>query len=218
VAVAAGDDVLQLTQLEMAHGQAEALLPLVDSAMRQAALPASAIDLVAVTTGPGSFTGIRVGLAAAHGVALGLGAPLIGVSGFDAAVAALGDAARPARVLLVALESRRADLYIQLFDAALRPLGAAMAALPDGLAETVQAAVGAALVAITGDAASRAAAALAARRIASIIKDGGPPVLGALRVALRRWRRAEPAGPVRPLYLRPPDVTVAGRPPTAGRA
>ncbi|MGH7116123.1 MAG: tRNA (adenosine(37)-N6)-threonylcarbamoyltransferase complex dimerization subunit type 1 TsaB, partial [Stellaceae bacterium] len=59
MALAAGDKVLGLTQLAIAHGQAEALLPLVERTMRQVALPASAIELVAVTTGPGSFTGIR---------------------------------------------------------------------------------------------------------------------------------------------------------------
>ncbi|MGH7117290.1 MAG: tRNA (adenosine(37)-N6)-threonylcarbamoyltransferase complex dimerization subunit type 1 TsaB, partial [Stellaceae bacterium] len=201
-----------------AHGQAEALLPLVERTMRQVALPASAIELVAVTTGPGSFTGIRVGLAAAHGVALGLGVPLIGVTGFEAAVAALGDAAPAAGFLLVALESRRADLYIQLLDTARRPLGAPAAVLPDALAETVLAAVGVAALAITGDAAPRAAAALAARGLASLDDDREPPVVGALRAALRRWRRGEQGGPARPFYLRPPDVSVAGGLSTADRA
>lgn len=215
VAVAAGDKVLELAQLEVAHGQAEALLPLIDCTIRRVPSPPSAVGLVAVTTGPGSFTGIRVGLAAARGIALGLAVPLIGVSCLEAALAALGDAA--SRVVLVALESRRADFYIQLFDAAGRPLGAPAAVLPEALAETVRAAAGPALLAVTGNAAPRAAALLAARGVASVVENGEPPVLGALRAALRRWRGGEPGGPVRPLYLRPPDVTIGGGPATTDR-
>ncbi len=59
----------------MPHGQAEALLPMVERVMGAARLAASMLDLLTVTTGPGSFTGIRVGLAAAKGIALGLGVP-----------------------------------------------------------------------------------------------------------------------------------------------
>jgi len=72
----------------MPHGQAEALLPMVDRAMGAARLAASTLDLITVTTGPGSFTGIRVGLAGAKGIALGLGVPLLGVTSFEAGAAA----------------------------------------------------------------------------------------------------------------------------------
>ncbi len=208
VAIAAGGELLGLAQLEMAHGQAEALLPLVDRTMRQVPLPPAALELVAVTIGPGSFTGIRVGLAAARGIALALDVPLIGVSSFEAAIAALGDTAPAARLLLAALESRRSDFFIQLFDAARRPLGAPAAVPPERLAETVNGVAGGALLAIAGDAAPRAAAILAAEGVVSIVENGKPPVLGALHAALRRWRLGELVGPVRPLYLRPPDVTV----------
>lgn len=212
MALAARDAVLDLAQLDIAHGQAEALLPLIDGMMRRAGLPARALALVAVTTGPGSFTGIRVGLAAARGIALALDVPVIGVTGFEAALAALGDDVRQAQLLLVALESRRAELFIQLFDAARHPLGAAAALLPDALAQTV-AAAGVKPLAVTGDAAPRAAAALATYGFSSTVATGDPRVLGALRVAWRRWRRGEPQVAVRPFYLRPPDVTVAGGPP-----
>src|SRR6266851_9911888 len=79
VAVALGDRVLGAERIEGMHGQAEALLPMVDRAMRKAGLPPAALDLVAATVGPGSFTGIRVGLAAARAIALATGARLIGV-------------------------------------------------------------------------------------------------------------------------------------------
>ncbi len=189
----------------MPHGQAEALLPMVESAMGAARLTASTLDLITVTIGPGSFTGIRVGLAAAKGIALGLGAPLFGVTSFEA-VAAACDADPIGRFLLVALDSRRADLYIQLFDPARHALGSPAAVLPEALTEIVTA--GSRPLAVTGDAAARAAAALDGRDCASLVIDGEPPAVGAVRAALRRWRGGERGGPARPLYLRPPDVTL----------
>jgi len=207
VAIAAGDSVIRVGCRAMLHGQAEALLPMVDHAMREARLAASALDVIAVTTGPGSFTGIRVGLAAARGIALALNVPLFGVTSFEAGAVAC-EAGPVESFLLVALDSRRADLYIQLFDPARDALGKPAAVLPEALAEIVTAAIGSRL-AVTGDAATRAAAALAARDCASVIADGEPFAVGALRAALRRWRRGERGGAARPLYLRPPDVTLA---------
>ncbi len=210
VAIAAGERVLSAERRAIAHGQAEALLPMVDGALRRARLAAGALDLIAVTTGPGSFTGIRVGLAAAQGIALGLDRPLIGVTGFEAAAALC----RPDSVdcdLLVALESRRADLYVQIFAAAGQPLGAPAAVLPEALCGFVQAALGAARkLAVAGDAAVRALAALDARPGAILVEDREHRALGALRAALRRWREGERGAlPAQPFYLRPPDATPA---------
>jgi tRNA threonylcarbamoyladenosine biosynthesis protein TsaB len=200
----------------MERGQAEALLPMVDLALREAALHPSVLDLIAVTVGPGSFTGIRVGIAAARGIALGLDVPLLGVTGFEAAVA--GREPDPvARFLLVALESRRADLYVQFFDPARRALGAPMAVMPEALAEIVTLSTAGQPLAVIGDAAVRAGRALAGRDDAIIVADGAPAAVGTFRAALRRWRQGERGGPTRPLYLRPPDVTVPGEPRMAGR-
>ena len=77
--VAVGDTILSAERVETRHSQAEALMPMVDAAMRKAGLPPAALDLVAATVGPGSFTGIRVGLAAARGIALATDAQLVGV-------------------------------------------------------------------------------------------------------------------------------------------
>jgi tRNA threonylcarbamoyladenosine biosynthesis protein TsaB len=208
VAVAAGDNALCVESRTMPHGQAEALLPLVDRVMREARLAPSTLDLITVTTGPGSFTGIRVGLAAARGIALALGMPLFGVTSFEAGAAAC-EADPVERSLLVALDSRRADLYIQLFDPAHHALGPPAAVLPEALAEIVTAAAGSRPLAVTGDAAARAAAALDGRDWAGVVLDGEPPAVGALRVALRQWRRGGRGGVARPLYLRAPDVTLA---------
>ena len=75
-------------------------------------------------------TGIRVGLAAARGIALATGARLMGVTGFQAVASGLAGHSPPAKFILVALESRRDDLYLQLFDHAFVALMGPMAASP----------------------------------------------------------------------------------------
>lgn len=217
-AVAVGERVLAARRRAMMHGHAEALLPMIAQAMDAAGVSARDLDLVAATVGPGGFTGLRVGLAAARGIALASGAPLFGVTGFEAVVAALPAAAEPG-FLLVALESRRRDLFVQLFDSARRPLAAAMALAAEALGETVTRTIGAAPLALAGDAAMRAAAALG-RRPARLVEETAPDAVGVARTAARRWQAGLSPGPVRPLYLRPPDVTLpaaAPAPPRRGR-
>ena len=120
-AVAAGERLLAAETMALRHGHGEALLPMIDRVMMRAGLPPAALDAVAAAVGPGGFTGIRVGLAAAHGIALAADARLVGVTSFAAVAARLDD---DAGWTLVALDSRRAELYVQLF----APGGASAAA------------------------------------------------------------------------------------------
>ena len=147
--------------------------------MRQASLPASAVELVAVTTGPGGFTGIRVGIAAARGISLGIGVPLIGVTVFEAVAATARDAGREMRFLLVAIESRRADLYVQLFDRARCPLGGPAAVLPAALAEMVRCRSGRACAGRRRRCRHAGRRCARDRRGRQRVLDGEPPVLGA---------------------------------------
>jgi tRNA threonylcarbamoyladenosine biosynthesis protein TsaB len=198
VAIGRGDAVLAHDRRAMRHGHAEALLPMIDRVAAAAGLLPNEIDTVAVTVGPGGFTGIRAGLATAHGLALAAGARLVGISSFAAVAGAITEG--PAK-LLVALDSRREDLYVQLFDEQRTPIGEPAAVPPDGLANWV----GDGELVIAGDAAETAAAALGLHGRLQILPDCAPDALGALAV-LRRWPdRADPLA--RPLYLRPPDVS-----------
>jgi tRNA threonylcarbamoyladenosine biosynthesis protein TsaB len=215
VAVALGETVRATQCHALPHGQAEALLPMVDAVMRAAGLSPESIEIIALTVGPGSFTGIRAGLAAARGIALATGAALIGVTGFEA-VAALPAPRGDPDFLLIALESRREDLYLQLFDQDQRPLADPSAVMPADLERWVEMAIGTAGLTIAGDAAGRAAAALAHRASTSVSEPSGPDAVAAIRAASRRRRLGVPDCPARPFYLRPPDVTVAG-PPRSGR-
>ena len=209
VVVAAGEIVLARGRVATRYGQAEHLLPMIDDAIRRASLRPSAIDLIGATVGPGSFTGIRVSVSAARGIALATQARLIGVSSFEAVAANL---ARPVgRIpgpLLIALESRREDLYIQIFDRAGGPLSGPRVVMPALLGAVLDESIGEAPIFVAGDAAERAASALSRRPETTLIEASAPDAAGVLRAVRRRWRAGERGGKLLPLYLRAPDVTV----------
>ena len=210
VAVSLGEEVVAEERIDTLHRQAEALLPLVDKAMREAGQVPAALDLVVATVGPGSFTGIRAGIAAARGIALATGARLIGVTSFDAvAVRAARSDCWETRFLLIALESRREDLYVQFFDRHGGAIREPAAIMPFLFREAVAATIGANPLLVAGDAAQRAAAALAQRRDTAVLEDSAPGAVGTLRAGLRLLQLGSAVDSPRPLYLRPPDVTLA---------
>jgi len=184
---------------------------MVDAVMRKSRLSPSALDILGATIGPGSFTGIRIGLAAVRGIALATGAHTVGVTGFQAVAAGLASQAheRGAGFLLVALESLREDLYIQLFDHAYRPLVDPMAAMPAALNESLSGLIGTAPLVVAGDAAQRAVDMLLHRASTIVIERSAPDAAGVLRAVLRLAPTGESRVKPLPLYLRPPDVTVS---------
>ncbi|HEX4504559.1 MAG TPA: tRNA (adenosine(37)-N6)-threonylcarbamoyltransferase complex dimerization subunit type 1 TsaB [Alphaproteobacteria bacterium] len=181
------------------RGHAQLLIPLLSDLLDEAGLTFGDIDRFAVTTGPGSFTGIRVALAAAHGLALGTGKPIVGVTVFEAMAAAAG--AVPTR-LLVAIDSRRAELFAQLFDTNGDPL-TEPAMLPPG---SVAHWTGPGQLSLTGDAAH-----LVAPHLAGMIDN--PPESWAAHVdpeTVARLVEGRPVGrPPAPFYLRAPDAVPA---------
>jgi tRNA threonylcarbamoyladenosine biosynthesis protein TsaB len=105
----------------MKRGHAEALMPLIARVMTQTGLPFAALDRIAVTTGPGSFTGLRVGLSAARGIALAAGKPAVGVTTLSAyAAPAIGDNA--GHPVISAIDARHDHVYFQVVSADGGPL------------------------------------------------------------------------------------------------
>ena len=199
----------------MERGHAEALLPMIERVMAEGGRTYAALDLVAATLGPGAFTGIRIGLAAARGLALAAQKPCAGVTTLEAIAAAARGI--PGGAVLAAVESRRADLFVQAFDFAGASLGSAAALHPEGLAEFVRAhgsvfrppAGGTAPgFVLAGDGAARAQAALAQAGLVAPVNATArvpDPALVAA-IAAGRLGQASALAP-KPFYLRPPDVT-----------
>jgi tRNA threonylcarbamoyladenosine biosynthesis protein TsaB len=94
----------------MERGQAERLLPLLSEVVAEAGMDWSAVDGFACGTGPGNFTGVRIAVAAARGLAAASGRPAVGVTRFEAVASTV--ARRP---LVVALDARRGESYVQVF-------------------------------------------------------------------------------------------------------
>lgn len=208
--VAVLDDirVVAMRSRAMERGHAEALMPMVLAAMSDARLALKEIDLFAATRGPGAFTGIRIGLAAARGMALAAGKPCWGVGTIAAVARAVDPDQRSGRTLLVALETKRDDVYAQAFDDRLVALGDARAVAVDILAEDIRRLKKPVLVA--GDAKARVLEVMSG----AIPADGADVVINpaiVAHIAREEWVAAGmPASPSppRPLYLRPPAVTL----------
>jgi tRNA threonylcarbamoyladenosine biosynthesis protein TsaB len=187
----------------MARGQAEQLLPMIEAVLGEAAVPIAALDLIAVTVGPGAFTGLRIGIAAARGLALASGVPALGITSFAAVAAQVPPEARAGRTLVVALDSRRAELYLQAFGHDGAPLGEGALVAPANLARWVPAGP----LLLAGDAAPALAAALAPRKPDLAPGPGIADAADVARLAAAAWRPGlHPQAP-RPLYLRAPDTT-----------
>jgi tRNA threonylcarbamoyladenosine biosynthesis protein TsaB len=99
VAIARADETLYSIKEEMSRGQAERLAPMVREAAQVAGISFADIDRIAVTTGPGSFTGVRVGLSFARALALALSKPCIGVCTLEALALEAGESGQRAALI-----------------------------------------------------------------------------------------------------------------------
>jgi tRNA threonylcarbamoyladenosine biosynthesis protein TsaB len=191
-ALVRGGDVLARRDEAMDRGQAERLLPMLEELLAGSGLDWSALQGIAVGTGPGNFTGVRLAVAAARGLAMALGIPAVGVTTFEA----LGD--RPGPVL-VTLDDRGGSRFAQAFRDG-RPLSppapfdpAALRSLPP---DTL----------CLGHGAAAVAAGLGLRAGPDLTRLD--PALLARTAAPRLGTAPAPA----PLYLRPADARPSSEP------
>jgi len=182
-------------------GQADHLIALVDDLLRDLGLDYQALDLLAVNHGPGSFTGIRSAVAAARGLALAAGLPVLAVGSLEALAAAVPDGPG---TLLAALDARRGQVYVQAFERQKRPLSEPALVSP----EQAVADLPAGPLRLVGSGAALIRERLPAEPPAETL--GAEPQ--ARWVAMRAaWRLASGETPqdgraLHPLYLRPPDA------------
>ncbi len=192
VAVFDGARVLASAREVMARGHQERLAPMARQVMGEAGLSFERLERIGVTVGPGSFTGLRVGIAFAKGLATALSLPACGIGTLEALAVQGGDG-----LVFAVIDARRDQLYLQGFEAG-RPLMA-----PDALAAPTAAA---------------RIAELSQGRHFTLVGSGAPLLAafapGALAVPsdgadardVARLAAARSPAPLRPLYLRAPDA------------
>jgi tRNA threonylcarbamoyladenosine biosynthesis protein TsaB len=205
-AVTSGGTAVAVRSRPMRQGHAEALLPMVLEVLDEAAIGFARLDLLAVTVGPGSFTGLRVGIAGVRGMMLAAGLPCIGVTTFDALAASCAEAADER--LLIAIDSRRGALFVQSFASDGQATTAPDQLAPSDLAQTLEPG----RIAVAGDGAAAVVAALTAAGFEARAFDVAwpSPVAVAVR-ATERWRAGcRCAAMPTPLYLRAADTGPTG--------
>ncbi len=192
--VAADGAVLAVRQQPMARGHQEAIASLAEAAMADADVAFRDLDRIGVTVGPGSFTGLRVGLAFAKGAALAWRTPLVGLGTLEA----LAVGAPPRTV--AAIDAGRGQIYLQSF------MGPAGPPQQRPLAEALALVAALDPAFIVGSGATLLSEAAPNARLDPRAFPA-PEALAALTVAA-----PAPDGPPQPLYLRAPDAkTLADR-------
>jgi tRNA threonylcarbamoyladenosine biosynthesis protein TsaB len=164
-----------------------------------------AIDLIAVGLGPGSFVGIRIGLATARGLATSTGLPVVGVCTLDALGRGVAEVVNPECCRLAVLDARRGETFAALYAASGKRLWEPLVAAPDDLAERVGTL--STMPVAAGSGAVRFRDELASRGVE--VPDDDDPVhrIGARHVCTLAAAAAErDDDSLEPIYLRPPDA------------
>lgn len=195
-----GEWLLREAYEERSTGHAERLFPMIAEAMDGAGLTFASVDRFAVTLGPGSFTGVRAGVAAARAFALATSKPVVGVSSL-AVMAHRADLLigreRDGRPLAVAVDARRGMVYFQLFAEPAAGAGEAVLATPEQAAR----AIGQHHALVVGSGAVAVAAATGGRAEARL-----PDLQPHARSLALMAPDLAAANLVKPMYLRQPDA------------
>lgn len=186
----------------MARGHAERLTPMVEEIMREAGRSLEEVGRIAVSVGPGTFTGVRIGIAFARGLSLALGCPAVGVSTLEALAAGARDKAGDLPIVAL-IDARRGAVYAQVFAPqnlrpVTRPAAIALSDIAACLPDDRMYAVG-------------SGAEMAAQSLASLVTNVGAGLPMPAAIAQRAAVQAAPATPPSPLYLRQPDAKEQAR-------
>ena len=197
VAVVADGQALVEMSEPMRRGHQERLAVMVEAVMANAGRGFADLDRIGVTVGPGSFTGLRVGLAFAKGLGLALDRPVVGVGVLEALAQDAGDG-----FVASVIDARRGQVYMQAFDAALALMAPDVLPASTAAARLVELWSGGPAT-LTGPGCALLAGVLPG---AVLIEHAAPnPRIVALLAAQAR----PPFPPPRPLYLRAPDARLA---------
>ncbi len=181
----------------MVHGQAEALIPAIEQTMTDADTSYDDLDRIAVTIGPGSFTGVRVGLATARGIGVATGLPIVGVLTTDVIATEAAEIFKSS--VAVAIDARRAEVYLHCFDSQGSAQTKPVCLLPEAAANIV----GDGTWVLAGDGAERVMP-----HCGPSVTQGTPSLANAVVLARIAAARPIPDVPPSPAYVRPPDAIV----------
>lgn len=182
----------------LGRGHAERLMPMLEELLAEQDAKWSAISKLAVVTGPGSFTGLRVGIATARGLALALDVPCIGVTVFEAFAQNHFASVQNREPVLIAMDAKRDQYWIQSFDAQGHPQTNPIQVEVDKIAENIDKATSG----IIGSGAKLIAE--ASEGSINIIDDSpSPPIVAVAAIGAKAEN--DNTSP-RPLYLRAPDA------------
>lgn len=205
----------------MARGQSEALAPMAQAVLQDAGLSVRHMDSLAVTTGPGAFTGVRIGLAMARALGVSAGLPVVGVPTLLAVAHGVPQPEREAAWTLVIMDTKREDIYVQLFDLDLMPATEPEIIAPEGLSALLGRVPECEAVIVVGDAVAAVSAYIphmannqAGRNIRALPGVFLPDAAVVAEVAAAMGLPAPDAPPPAPIYLRPPYAKIS---PTGGR-
>lgn len=196
---------LAIEQTAMERGHAEALMPMIERIMATIEGGFSSLDRVAVTIGPGSYTGLRVGISAARAIALAAGIPAVGISTL-AASAAPFIGREGGRVVAAAVDARHGQVWFQ----ALNAQGKQLVSVRQVNHRDAARAIGAGPVSLVGSAALAVANEAWAIGLDALVVDDAkaPDVTWVARLGMI----ADPENaPPRPLYLKAPETTPQDR-------
>ena len=185
------------------RGHSETLFPMIKAVMEEAELGFDDLDLLAVTRGPGTFTGVRAGIAAARGFALACGVPVVSASSLEVMALVCRERLGPSECasgFLVAHDARRGELYVQLFNTDAEAVSEPALATPG---EAVALVGELSLVAGSGASLVAAEAKRADADLRAALPELVPDAAHLARLAMRRKPLDKP---VSPLYLRAPDA------------
>lgn len=195
------DRPLASEQLAMDRGHAEALMPLVERVMKQVDGGFASLGRVAVTVGPGSYTGLRVGVSAARAIAFAAAIPVVGVTTVAAFAAPL-IGREPGRVVAAALDAKHGQVWFQALSSEGKPL----VSLRQVSYRDAARAIGAGPVSLVGSSALAVANEAWAIGLDALVIDDAkaPDIAWVARLGLI----ADPdSAPPRPLYLKAPETT-----------
>lgn len=198
------------------RGHAEVLMDLVSEVEHEAGFRSLECDRLAVTVGPGTFTGLRVSLSAARGLALATGLPLIGITTLQAIAAnvPVSDDQAPGGQVLSLLDAKRGEVYGQAFvaDPDLTPTTKPQVLTHEAAEIMVAAALDVGPLGLVGTGASLIAERIGDAALACV--TGAPAQPDAVQVARLAALVSDPASaPPVPLYLRDPDAKLPARNP-----